>query len=103
MADPRFPGAAYVREVDHGYIVVYRMMYTTRVCIGRDTATYDRAWCYTDHDLALAAAEQWNGEGDPPDGWIKEVGTERRRVDGDPEREYDAAKEPIPTEGARHG
>jgi hypothetical protein len=93
--DEKFPGAVYARETDRGYIVVYRMIYTTRVCIGADEFGYSRAWCYPDHDRALVAAEQWNGEGDPPDGWIKEVGTERRRVNGDPNREYDASKNPL--------
>lgn len=103
MTDTLAEGFVYRRELDDGReIVVYPMLFTDRVCIGlTGEHGYDRAWCYPkEHpmgrSIATAAAEEWDGEGDPPEGWIKEVGTERRRPDGDPAREFDASKEPWP-------
>lgn len=90
MSDRQYPGALYQRELDDGrVIVVYQMFYNARICIGpANEPTYDDAWCYPDQATALKAAAEWDGEGDPPVGWIKQVGTGRRRVDGDPSREY---------------
>lgn len=82
--------AIYVREIDDGWVIsVLRMAFSDRVCLGRieDTSTYDEGWCYPDRSMALRAAQAWNGEGDPPDGWIKQVPTGRCRVNGDPNRE----------------
>lgn len=82
------------RDVDAGTIYVYEMIFTTRVGIGDETSI-ERAWCYQNRERALEAVRTWDGNGDPPDGWIKEVGTERRRVNGDPAREYDATTDPL--------
>lgn len=83
------PTELYERDLDDGReITVHLMLFTTRICIGPKGEGYDRGWCYPDARVAIAAAMAWDGEGDPPDGWIKEVGTERRRVDGDPAQEY---------------
>jgi hypothetical protein len=90
-------GSLYTRELPDGRTVsVWRMLYTDRLCIGFGELGYDRAWCYP-HGLAVPAAEEWDGDGDPPDGWVKEVGTERRRIDGDPAKEFDASKGPWPS------
>ena len=89
-------GAIYERVVGDSEIVVYPMIFTTRVCIG-DVGDYGyrRAWCYPSRARAVEAAKAWDGQGDPPDGWIKEVGTERRRVDGTAATEYDAVLHPM--------
>lgn len=82
--------AIYVREIDNGWAVaVLRMAFSDRVVLGRieDHFGYEDAWCYPDRALALHAAQTWNGRGDPPDGWIKQISTGRCRVDGDPKRE----------------
>jgi hypothetical protein len=94
----RISGFLYRRELEDGReIVVYPMIYTDRICIGvSGEGTYERAWCYPKGGLAATAAEKWDGEGDPPDGWVKEVGIERRRVDGDPAKEFDASKKSWP-------
>lgn len=86
----------YAKEIAPGhYIGVTRMIFTMRVWVGDATGIW-RAYCYPwTPEGAIAAARHWDGEGDPPDGWIKEVGTERRRIDGDPAREYDANKNPM--------
>lgn len=95
-------GYLYRRELEDGReIVVYPMLYTLRLCVGPVGDGYERAWCYEPRPKygvpALIAAEMWDGEGDPPDGWIKEVGTERRRPDGDPAREFVAGDGEWPT------
>lgn len=65
------------------------MIFTTRVCIGPAKMEYlDDVWCYHRAEDALAAAEAWNGEGDPPDGWHRHPMSGRRRPNGDPAREY---------------
>lgn len=101
MPESKASGYLYRRELDDGReIVVYEMLFTLRLCVGPVGEGYERAWCYEPSPkygvTALEAAIVWDGEGDPPDGWIKEVGTERRRVDGDPAREFDASTEPWP-------
>jgi hypothetical protein len=103
MSQTQAENYLYRKELDDGReIVVYPMLFTDRLCIGvAGDGGYERAWCYprlhpAGQTTAVIAAEAWDGEGDPPVGWIKEVGTERRRVDGDPEREYDASREPKP-------
>lgn len=86
--------AIFVKEIAPGYFVgATGMIFTTRVWVG-DSTSVIRAFCYEDPEVALAAARAWDGDGDPPDGWIKEVGTERRRINGDPAREYDANENP---------
>jgi hypothetical protein len=54
------------------------MLFTARLCIGvPDEGCYLRAWCYPDTLKCIEAAQTWDGQDDPPDGWIKEVGTDR--------------------------
>lgn len=91
MSNP-YPGSISHRDLDNGRVLVlYPMIYTYRLCLGwQGDEGYSRAWCYdplmlddAGHDLMF-----WNGEGDPPGRWQKEVGTERRR-------HYNAAGEEI--------
>jgi hypothetical protein len=62
-----------------------------------DDLSVGRGWCYAQRDQpffehllrVIAAAITWDGAEDTePEGWIKEVGTGRRRPDGDASREY---------------
>lgn len=62
----------------HGYAAVM-------IC-PRDAGWRDGYWQYQDVGLALAAAERWEGEGEPV-GWYKHPGSGRRRPDGDPAQE----------------
>lgn len=52
---------------------------------------YERGWCYRGpaaRTTALLAAMVWDGRPDTePEGWIKEVKSNRCRRDGDPEQE----------------
>lgn len=74
----RGEGVAYCREVNGVEITVVSMIFNDRVCarpVGEPW--YDRGFCYPKGRAATAAAEVWDGAGDPPGPWIKEVGTGR--------------------------
>jgi hypothetical protein len=88
------PGSLYTRELEDGReLTVYPMTFgKARLCIGpAGWPTYDDGWCYADPQQAIDAAATWDGEGDPPVGWHRQISTGRRRPDGDPEQEYVAA------------
>lgn len=73
-------------------ISVLLMIFSYRICIGDDYGYgYSDGWCYP-HGLGsafvIAAAESWDGTGDPADGWVKHIGSSRRRPNGDPAQEY---------------
>jgi hypothetical protein len=36
----------------------------------------------------VRALKEWDGKGDPPDGWMRNPYDGRRRPDGDPARQY---------------
>lgn len=83
-------GALYWRPLDDGYeVIVYPMMLgRARLCFGEQgSACILNAYCYDDPKLAIRAAAQWDGTGDPLDGWTRNPITGRRRIDGDPARE----------------
>lgn len=82
--------ALYVKFIEDGWVIsVHRYTYSDRVCLGRieHPYGYEDGWCYPDRALAMRAAFEWDGKGDPPDGWVKQLSTDRCRVDGDPARE----------------
>lgn len=57
---------------------VYRQIYNDRLVLGwPEAVSYERGFCFPQDGSALAAGLEWDGEGDPPGPWIKEVGTER--------------------------
>lgn len=77
-------GAMGHRDLDNGLMLtLYQMLFTYRLCVGwqEDLAGYSRAWCYEPRFVgdAVASLADWDGRGDPPGRWLKEVGTERRR------------------------
>ena len=60
--------------------VVYNMLFNDRVCLGpKDGDFYDRGFCFPKGGYATVACLTWDGTGDPPGPWIKEVGTTRYR------------------------
>jgi hypothetical protein len=85
-----YPGSLYVRELDDGRVItVYRMLFTTRLCIGPDDGvSVDDGWCYSLQEAAIDAARAWDGDGDPPLGWHRQISTGRRRPGGNPALEY---------------
>lgn len=86
------PGSLYCRVLDDGVteVTVYPMTFgKARLCIGMvDDGGYDDGWCYANPGIAIIAAELYEGDGDPLDGWHRQISTGRRRPDGDPGREY---------------
>ena len=59
-------------------LVVYRMMFNDRICVSSvDQRFYERAFCFPQDGSAAEATDSWDGTGDPPGSWIKEVGTDR--------------------------
>lgn len=81
-------GALYWRELpDEMEIVVYKMLYNTRLSVGDGMCLID-GYCYASPARAMEAAAVWDGEGDPLDGWHKNIRSGRRRPDGDPKQEY---------------
>ena len=52
-----------------------------------DRMTYATHYCYENQQKAEAGLRAWNGEGDP-EGWHRHAETGRRRLDGDPTKEY---------------
>jgi hypothetical protein len=52
-------------------------------------------WWFSDHDAAWRSVLGWNGEGDPLDGWVRHLESNRRRKDGTAATEYwNAAEAP---------
>lgn len=81
------------RELEDGReITVVQMIFTRRICIGpAGELCFDDGWCYPNDLGALfvvAAAIAWDGEDDPPVGWVKHIGSGRRRKNGDPNQEW---------------
>lgn len=53
-----------------------------------DMGCHDEQYVYPSIEAAWAAVQDWDGRGDPPDGWIRHQPSNRRRPDGDPTREF---------------
>lgn len=84
-------GATYYRELPNGRCIVLYVLIpgTVRITVGDvGSNMYDDAWCYASLAAGVIAASCWDGEGDPPEGWFRNIGSARRRPEGDPEREY---------------
>lgn len=84
-------GSLHTRVLEDGReLTVYPMTFgKARLCIGpAGEPFYDDGWCYADPAVAIEAAKTWDGEGDPPAGWHRQLSTGRRRTDGDPAKEY---------------
>ena len=59
-----------------------------RLSVGATGAlTVDDGWCYDTLEGAVRAAIEWDGTGEPT-GWMRHLGTGRRRPGGDPSKEY---------------
>jgi hypothetical protein len=74
------------------YIVwVVPMMFSVAIIVGKaDRLGYENRWCYHTAQQAFTAAEEWTGDypDTEPRGWYRQPSTGRRRVDGDPAKEY---------------
>lgn len=87
-------GALAMRELpDERLLAVYPMSYGKArlvICADADAFEYYDGWCYQCPDVALFALAVWDGDGDPPIGWHRELSTGRRRDlnNPTPETEY---------------
>lgn len=59
------------------------------LCAGHvdDMYGYEVGYCYATPEQAFAAADAWDGTGEPQ-GWMKNLQTGRYRKNGDPSKEY---------------
>lgn len=73
-----YPGALFVKPLDDGSVIcVYRYLFNDRITWGYGSESYERGFCFQQDGSAFTAALEWDGTGDPPGPWIKEVGTDR--------------------------
>jgi hypothetical protein len=80
-------GGWRVKETDHYWVDVLAMMFgNTRMVITPKDSPYEwlRGWCYNDGltPTVMRAAAYDPEAGGEPEGWVKEVGTERRPCAG---------------------
>jgi hypothetical protein len=69
---------------------VFPLIYTHKLVWTRFVGDcgYEDGWCYPTMVEAVIALCGWDGEGDPPDGWIRHPTSGRRRPGGDPTKEH---------------
>lgn len=86
---PEHEDALYWRALPDGReITVARLGTFVRLTIGvRGSGTYDDGFDYFVPKRAVEAARIWSGDGDPLDGWHRNINTGRRRENGDPTKE----------------
>ncbi len=73
-----------VRELPDGRVLyLVPMLFGWRLCVAADADAwgYEDGYCYHDLDAGRQALRSWDGAGDPF-GWVKHLGTGRRRPDG---------------------
>jgi hypothetical protein len=81
MSDQEFlKSVLFHRKLEDGpwagkYILVLDMIYNHRIVIAEwGSVWYERPFCFRKEGKpAIEAAQVWNGEGDPPGPWIKDV------------------------------
>lgn len=80
----------HCRELPHGRVLHLRPMgHNVRLTLSVvDGVGPEGSWCYAAPLEAWQAVLGWNGEGDPPDGWIRHIDTGRRRHDGTAATEF---------------
>lgn len=76
-----WPGMLARRIPGDRWLGVCPMAFTTGLVMGwvGDTVSVLDRWCYLDPGTAVAALHAWDGRGDPPAGWVRQVSTGRRR------------------------
>lgn len=77
-----------VKRLPNGdYAGIMRMFYTAGLFTGLDESGYKTRYCYETMSEAMAALLIWDGEGDPPGGWIKAKGEGRDQLNPNLSRE----------------
>jgi hypothetical protein len=70
--------------------LIYQI-FNYRLAIGwthEEETGYDDFYCYRNELRAFRAFLEWDGTGDPLDGWVRHGASGRRRPEGDKAREY---------------
>lgn len=62
---------------DGTIIAVCPMLFTTALIVGISEIGYERRYCYERDVDAFVAANTWDGIGDPPGDWVKEIPGDR--------------------------
>lgn len=81
----------YYRELPGGFeVAVMPLTFGhAHLCYGRQGEdSSDDGYYYADPAVAISAAEVWDGQHDPLDGWYRHPKSGRRRKGGDPKQEY---------------
>jgi hypothetical protein len=90
---PDFGQLLFHKKFDNGYEVTVVPQLWGYAVLGltlpetKPYKLYANEWLYHDAVKAVAAAEAWNGEGEPK-GWNRHRPSGRRRSDGTPESEF---------------
>ena len=92
----------YGKQLPDGrYLTVQPLGSVARLTLSRagDWSGWAQAWDFRTTAHAIWAAQCWDGEGDPLDGWERHLPSNRFRPGGDPAREclllYDVAVDPV--------
>jgi hypothetical protein len=75
-------GAIAYRDLGDGReLVVYPQVFNIRLTIGPNTGpgTFEDAWDYATDAEAVGACRAWDGRGDPPGRWLRNLNTARWR------------------------
>lgn len=74
---------------DGRYGAVIKMLFTYNIIVGKigDKDGFFESYFYPNEELADESLEQWDGIGDAPIGWLRHTPSNRRRKNGNPQRE----------------
>lgn len=67
-------GFTHIRVIDGKICGIKRFIFTTGLVVGLNKISYDGRFCYEHHSDAVAALNEWDGNGDPSGDWIKYKG-----------------------------
>ena len=66
---------SHVRYVPtRGYCGIQQMLFTCGLFVTLDEYGYKGRYCYRSEEEAVAALEEWDGEGDPSGDWLAKKG-----------------------------
>jgi hypothetical protein len=89
MTDAEFVPLYYRRLSNGDEITVWPLLFDKwQLSVGpSEFPVFNATYHYADQGRALAAAEAWDGQGDPLAGWFRHIQSGRRRENGDPASE----------------
>lgn len=81
-------GFTHIRVINGKICGIKRFIFTTGLVIGLDDVGYVGRYCYENHSDAVAALNEWNGNGDPNGDWIKYKGQGGERSNPNAPKEF---------------